>query len=80
MYQCRRIRPGFTVNPLQSQCEVLAQYLQGTTPTLVQTAPMSFDGNFNINVTNRLQRHRMRVFALAEIADYEVEYDLAGEV
>jgi hypothetical protein len=41
---------------------------------------MSFDGNFNINVTNRLQRHRMRVFALAEIADYEVEYDLAGEV
>jgi hypothetical protein len=82
MYQVIRMRPGYYLNPGigQSQVEILASYLQGTAPTLVQTVPMSDDGFFNVNVTARLQRPRIRVFAEAELVDYQLEYSEAGEV
>jgi len=83
LYQVRRMRPGFSLNPGPGNCqvEILVQYLQGRVPpTPVQTVPMSNDGFFNCDVTNRLQRPRIRVFAEAEIVDYELEFSEAGEV
>lgn len=82
MYQVRRLRPSFYLHPGEnnSQVEVLQQYVAGTLPTPAETVPLSADGFYNINVTARLQRHRIRVFDSAEIIQYECEYEPAGEV
>jgi len=65
MFQVTRLRPGFALNPGYgwSQVEVFTQYLQGTTPELAETVPMSPDGFMNCTVTDRLLRFKITVFA-----------------
>lgn len=78
MYQCTRVRPGFTIRNGTNTLIPQNAYNPGGPYTDAATVPLTPHGWFDFLNTSRLQHYKITADADCEFADYEVQTAQVG--
>lgn len=78
MYQCTRVRPGFTIRNGTNTLIPQNAYNPGGPYTDAATVPLTPHGWFDFLNTARLQHYKITADADCELADYEIQMQQVG--